>query len=72
MMFDGLEARVRRRLEARARARREALAAELAQALPKDMQIEAAEEGVRLSGRGLVRRYALDPALRWLIGEKTR
>lgn len=72
MMFEGLAARMRRRAEARAAERGAALAAELAGALPAGIEAEAVEEGVRLSGRGLRRRFARDSALRWLIAEKTR
>ena len=71
-MFEGLEARMRRRAEERARARRAALARALGEALPRGIRAEAVEEGVRLSGRGLAQRYARDAALRWLIGEKMR
>jgi hypothetical protein len=71
MMFERLEARAGRRALERAEERREALAAELGEALP-GVGAEAAEEGVRLSGRGLKRRFARDPALRWLIAEKSR
>jgi hypothetical protein len=70
MIFEGLAARMRHRAQARAAARRAALAAELA-ALP-GVRAEAIEDGVRLTGRGLRRRFALDAALRWLIAEKTR
>jgi hypothetical protein len=71
MSFEGLEARADRRARERAKARRESLAAELGEALP-GARAEAVEEGVRLSGRGLKRRFARDPALRWLIAEKSR
>jgi hypothetical protein len=35
-------------------------------AAPPGLAVEPAAEGVRLSGRGLKRRFALEPALRWL------
>jgi anthranilate phosphoribosyltransferase len=72
MIFEALAARMRQMAERRAAARRDALAAALAGALPAGIEAEAVEEGVRLAGRGLKRRFARDAALRWLIAEKTR
>jgi hypothetical protein len=72
MMFAALAARAARRAEARVKARREALAETLADALPPGVSAQAAEDGVRLAGRGLRRRYALDAALRWMIAEAMR
>ncbi|HYJ52657.1 MAG TPA: hypothetical protein VEW04_05750 [Allosphingosinicella sp.] len=71
-MFERLAARLRCAAEAQAAARREALAAKLAAALPPGVYAEAARDGVRLSGKGLRRRFARDAMLRWLIAEKTR
>jgi hypothetical protein len=62
-MFERLIARVERLARARARAR----SLELADALQKGLQAEAEAGGVRLSGRGLRRRIALDPRLGQLI-----
>ena len=67
-MMEGLEARVEALAEARVRARREALAARLAEDVPKGVRVQEIEDGVRLSGRGLLRRSALDPELRAVLG----
>ena len=63
----------RARLRGAERARRHArrLAAAAAEAAPEGVLVEAAEDGFALAGRGLKRRYALEPALRWLR-EKAR
>jgi hypothetical protein len=54
----------------KARARAERRAAELAERigekLPRGATACAAAEGVTVAGRGLGRRFALEPALRWL------
>lgn len=71
-MFEWLEARARRRAQERAAARREELARRFSGALPPGVRAEAVEEGVRLSGRGLRRRFARDTALRWLIVEEVK
>lgn len=71
-MFEALAARMARKAEARAAARRQALAADLDGALPPGIRAEATQDGVRLAGRGLRRRFAGDAALRWLIMEKAR
>jgi hypothetical protein len=52
----------RRRIEARRARLVEALEADA----PAGVRISAGDEGAVLSGRGLKRRFALDPALRWL------
>ena len=52
---------------ARAAARRRDLAERLADALPAGVRAETEEAGVRLSGRNLRRRLALDKRLNWLI-----
>lgn len=66
-MFEGMIARAERLAQARTQARGRALAQRLADALPKGVQAAADEGGVRLSGKGLRRRLALDPALGRLI-----
>jgi len=66
-MFERLSARIERAAAQRARARGAGLAARIADELPSGVTAEADESGVRLSGRGLRRRFALEPALRWLI-----
>ena len=65
-MFERTLGRVGTKAERRTQARIGALAARLEPALPGDISAEPTSEGVLLSGRGLRRRFALDPALRWL------
>lgn len=54
--------------ERRAREKAAELAAKMRAELPRGIAAEAVEEGVRLSGRGIARRFALDAGLRWLAG----
>ena len=65
-MFEALAARAERA----ARRRAAALSAELADRIEAErlrgVTVAADEDGVRLAGRGLGRRVALEPALRWL------
>jgi hypothetical protein len=49
-----------------AQARRDALAAALRDEVPEGVKVSDDEEAVTLEGRGLGRRFALDPKLRWL------
>lgn len=63
-MFERIEERARQRAEQRAALRREEIAARAA-AVP-GLRAEAVADGVLLSGRGLRRRLALEPALRTL------
>lgn len=65
-MFERLMERAARKAGQRTQARIVTLASRMEGALPSGIDCEAAREGVRLSGRGLRRRFALDPALRWL------
>lgn len=51
----------------RAKARTLVLAEQIRAEVPDDVEVSALDEGVRFSGRGLRRRFALDPALRWLM-----
>ena len=55
-----------------ARRRRDKLAAALGDEAPAGVEVSAEEEGVVLSGRGLGRRLALDPGLRWLWAGRRR
>ena len=71
-MFEGLTARAARIAEARAEARRRALAEAATSALPADVDIAAGQRGLVLSGRRVARRFALDPALRWLFAGLAR
>jgi len=65
-MFEHLLERGRAIAERRARARRTGLADELRGALPPGVTAAPDADGAVLSGRGLTRRFATDPALRWL------
>lgn len=67
-MFDHLQERVRRLADARARRCSGQLAERLAAELPGGVSAQESAEGVLLSGRGLKRRFALDSALRALLG----
>jgi hypothetical protein len=66
-MFERLIARAEVRARRMAGRRRDQLAQRLATEAPPDVAIEAQADTVALSGRGLRRRLALDPALRWLF-----
>jgi hypothetical protein len=50
-----------------ARARLAALAEALSVQAPEGVAVSEEEGAVALSGRGLRRRFALDPELRWLV-----
>ncbi|HEX8532726.1 MAG TPA: hypothetical protein VF662_01000 [Allosphingosinicella sp.] len=65
-MFERTLARIRVNADLRAAARIQALAERMEPALPRGVRAEPAPEGVLLSGRALRRRFALEPALRWL------
>jgi hypothetical protein len=65
-MFERLTERAVRKAERRTQSRIDRLATEIEASLPAGIRCAAAPEGVRLSGRGLRRRFTLDPALRWL------
>ena len=71
-MFESLMARIARGAERHAAAQALGLAAALEEELPRDIEVALAADGVRLSGRALRRRLALDPALRWTIRELIR
>jgi hypothetical protein len=47
--------------------RRGALAEALRLEAPDGVRVDEEENGVALSGPGLKRRFALEPALRWLV-----
>jgi len=66
-MFEMMEARVRRTAERRARERAAVLAEALRANLPPGIAAEAVDDGVRISGRSIGRRFAVEPTLRWLI-----
>lgn len=66
-MFERLIRRGTALAESMARRRRERLAEALREEPPAGVRVEQAGEAVTLSGRGLGRRYATEPALRWLV-----
>lgn len=66
-MFETLAARAERAARRRARALSTELAARIEGQRLRGLTVVVDEDGVRLSGRGLGRRFALEPALRWLI-----
>lgn len=70
-MFERLTARIERRARQAAAAKARDIAARIAAEAP-GLRAETADGGVRISGRGLIRRHALDPALRWLVTEAWR
>jgi hypothetical protein len=65
-MFERITERAVRAAEAKARARAAQLAAGMKKELPRGIEVVVEDRGIRLSGRQLARRFALDPALRWL------
>ncbi|MDQ8757844.1 hypothetical protein RCO27_16580 [Sphingosinicella sp. LHD-64] len=60
-----------RRIDVRARRaadqRRADLARQMAADAPGDVTVQVEDQGIVMSGRGLRRRTALDPALRWIV-----
>lgn len=66
-MFEGLESRAGAAVDARVAERTAALARQLRDLLPRDINIEASEAGVLLSGRGLTQQFVLDASLRWTV-----
>lgn len=65
-MFERLMARAQRCVERRAEYRVERLAEGLRSERVRGVKVRVEGRAVILSGRGLRRRFALDPALRWL------
>jgi hypothetical protein len=63
-MFEMTMLRARAAAERAARRRTAMLAERLRTEMPPGVAVEAVAEGVRLSGRGIGRRFALDPELR--------
>ncbi len=55
-----------------ARRRRDELAGALREEAPAGVEVGVEEEGIRLSGRGLRRRFALEAGLRWLLAGRRR
>lgn len=52
--------------------RRAALAEALRDEAPEGMTVSSDESGVALEARGLARRLALEPGLRWLLAGRRR
>ena len=65
-MFERIMGRAQLLAERRARARCSELAERMRAELPASVEVEETARGVRLLGRGVRRRFALEPALRWL------
>lgn len=55
-----------------ARARLDSLAGALRDEAPRGVRVSEEEEAVALSGRGLRRRFALEPELRWWLSGRRR
>ena len=66
-MFERLVSRIEGRAERRAEETALVLSERMRAALPRGIEVKPVRRGVRLSGRGLMRRFALDAALRWLL-----
>jgi hypothetical protein len=71
-MFELLMMRAAALARAAARRRRDQLVEEWRAEAPADVGVEPAEAGVVLSGRGLQRRFGIEPALRWLMAGRRR
>ena len=71
-MFERLMAQGAALAERAARRRRSELAAALSEEAPAGVRVEEEGEAVALSGRNLIRRQALEPALRWLLAGRRR
>jgi len=65
-MFERAMERARMAATGRAQARVLELTERMRAELPRGVAAEAAAGGVRLKGRNLRRRFALEPALRWM------
>lgn len=66
-MFERLTARVEARAERARDAQAETLTARIGAALPRGIEAVRVADGVQMTGRALRRRFALEPALRWLL-----
>ncbi len=65
-MLKAVEARLLQIAQRRTQARARAVLERLRGALPADVSTQESPDGAIVAGRGLKRRFALDPALRWL------
>lgn len=66
MMFERMEERARRWAERRAGMKAVEIADRMRAELPRGIEAEAVDGGIRLSGIGLKRRFTLEAALRWM------
>jgi hypothetical protein len=71
-MFERLKARAQARAETVARRRRDELAEVLSEEAPAGVEVGVEDGAVVLSGRGLGRRFAVEPGLRWLVAGRRR
>jgi len=71
-MFERLMARAAALADGAARRRRDRLAEGLREDAPAGVRVDPADGAVAVSGSGLKRRLASDPALRWLIAGRRR
>jgi hypothetical protein len=71
-MFERLTKRAAALAEQAARRRRAELAEALRREAPGGVTVGEEAGAVVLSGRGLGRRFALDPGLRWLLAGRRR
>lgn len=71
-MFEKLKAYAERRARERSEMRAARIAARIARAAAPGIDVDAAAPGIGLSGRGLIRRHAAEPALRRSIREALR
>jgi hypothetical protein len=71
-MFETLLRRVETVARRWAEARRSEMAERLRETLPSGIDVELVEEGVRLSGWGLLRRLVTEPGLAWLVLQSAR
>ncbi|HEX8223926.1 MAG TPA: hypothetical protein VF605_08935 [Allosphingosinicella sp.] len=71
-MFERLMLNAAALAERAARRRRGELAEALREEAPAGVAVSEEEGGVALSGRGLARRFAVEPGLRWLMAGRRR
>lgn len=72
MMFERLIRHGAALAETAARRRRGELAQALAEEAVPGVRVEEQDGAVALEGHGLARRFALEPALRWLLAGRGR
>ena len=71
-MFERLTALAGELAGKAARRRRDELAEALREEAPAGVGVDEEGDGIVLSGRGLKRRFALEPGLRWLLAGRRR